>query len=67
MALNKIGNEYAAHLDEFDSTPKAVYAAIAVSFANRFGISLGEANVAINQEWQALYEAGVVPQKPPKQ
>lgn len=62
----KKGNEYLGPLDSFEKTPKAVYAAIAVSFANRFGIDLKEANAAINEEWQALYEAGIIPQKPIK-
>lgn len=62
----KVGNEYLRTLNNYEKTPKAVYAAIAVSFANRFGLSLGEADNAIYEEWQALYEAGIIPQKPVK-
>jgi len=62
----KIGNEYAALLGFYDRIPKAVLAAIAVSYATSGGdfLRLAEPNVA--REWQILNQAGIVPQAPPK-
>jgi hypothetical protein len=65
MALNKTSNEYAQSLgDVFDKTPKAVFAAIAASFATCGGDYLNEAQMRIINEWWTLYENGIVPQKP---
>jgi hypothetical protein len=59
------GNEYQAHYPQFEQTPKAVLAAVAYSLAMR----LSEDNPAtaeslLEQEWRALYECGIVLQKP---
>lgn len=65
----KTSNEYQDQLGKFYArTPKAVFAAIAYSFADRldgetptpYGIK-----IAIINEWRALNENGIVPQKPP--
>lgn len=65
--LNKIGNEYAAVLgDLYNEAPKAVLAAICVSFASSGGDRLDEAAAAILAEWNTLHRAGIVPQKPPQ-
>ena len=59
-------NGYARAVPErvFDSCPKAVWAAIAVSFATCGGDHLDEAEQRIVNEWWTLYDAGIVPQKP---
>lgn len=57
-------NNYTGLLKGYEETPKAVYAAIAVSLATRSGIELSEAERMIKEEWEALYDAGIVPQKP---
>lgn len=62
----KLGNEYAAELGKlYNDAPKAVLAAIAVSFGTCGGDRLDEARAVVLKEWQALYLAGIVPQKPP--
>jgi hypothetical protein len=60
-------NEYELSLnrDMYHSTPKAVFAAIAMSFAARDG-GLEEAQSAIISEWVTLFEQGIVPQDPKK-
>lgn len=70
MNINNIGNEYAAQLGKlYEQTPKAVFAAIAYSFADRLD---GEAPTPnriaemLVEEWLALSTAGIIPQKPPK-
>jgi len=66
-AANKLGNEYQQAISEiYDRTPKAVLAAIAVSYASCGGDNLDEAQAAILAEWNALHWNGIVPQKPPK-
>ena len=67
----KMGNDYATLLDDdFDRIPKAVFAAIAVSFAHRIiGEGSDEERFAqvrrvIREEWAALYGNGIVPQVP---
>jgi hypothetical protein len=56
----------------FERTPKAVFAAIAVSFANRLD---GEDALqrdggtedllrAVMEEWDMLHQAGIIPQRP---
>ena len=65
--MSKLHNEYAAELGTmYAKMPKAVLAAIAVSFATQMSgeDALHEACAAILKEWQALYRAGIVPQKP---
>ncbi len=69
----KIGNQYAGQLGElYRDTPKAVFAAIAISFA---AMTVDSAEELINdrsalrekllEEWQALHTARIVPQRPP--
>lgn len=59
-------NEYQKAIDRalYEDTPKAVFAAVLVSYLNRMGVEFEEVDRAIAQEWQALYEAEIVPQKP---
>ena len=58
-------NEYAEYLGRlYTRTPKAVFAALAVSFAMRSGL-VGTASECLD-EWRVLHENGIVPQKPPK-
>jgi hypothetical protein len=62
-------NEYMREIESklYADTPKAVFAALLVSFLDR--LSGGDAhnvNDEIVEEWNALYLAGIVPQKPPK-
>lgn len=59
-------NEYAEYLVPlFDDCPKAVLAAIAVSFITTGGDWPARAQAGIIREWRILHEAGIVPQKPP--
>jgi len=60
----KVKNEYSRQLKDYDRIPKAVLAAIAVSFATQGGDFLDEANERIFEEWQILYQSGIVSQKP---
>jgi len=61
----KTRNEYAEVLGAmFDQIPKAVFAAIAVSSVTGGGDWLEHAQQRIADEWKALYDAGIVPQKP---
>jgi hypothetical protein len=61
----KLSNEYQRYVADIDA-PKAVWMAIAASFALR--IMGGEIGVhdLIRGEWDALHANGIVPQKPPK-
>jgi hypothetical protein len=63
----KVENEYSLAISGrlFASTPKAVFAAIAVSMLTAGGDSMERVNELILKEWQALYDNGIVPQKPP--
>ncbi len=66
MHLNARTNEYQEVLGKvFDKAPKAVIAAIAVSALTTGGDFLSEASARFIEEWWALYEAHVVPQRPP--
>lgn len=76
MALNKVYNEYADALGTrfYDQTPKAVFAAIAVSALAKGADGLltrewppAELQALVLHEWRALHENGIVPQKPPKE
>jgi hypothetical protein len=61
-------NDYAKQLGPlYDKTPKAVFAAIAYSFADRI-IGSPDADLAaiIKEEWAVLHDNGIVPQKPPR-
>lgn len=64
----KLHNDYLKELpsDLYERTPKAVWAALAVSLALRLNEDQFEAvPVALCAEWSSLHQAGVVPQKPP--
>ncbi len=63
----KIGNEYAATLgsDIIKKCPKTVCAAIAVSALTQGGDFLENAQKHFISEWWALFDNGIVPQKPP--
>lgn len=67
-AINKKYNEYARAVDErlYEQTPKAVFAAVAVSALTTGGDYLNEANGRLLEEWWILYDNGIVPQKPPR-
>lgn len=63
----KSHNEYAHTLGLlYAQTPKAVFAAIAVSSMTRGGDHIEHAVNLILYEWGALYRAGIVPQAPPQ-
>lgn len=65
--VTKQFNEYAGVLSGklYEQTPKAVFAAMAVSLASCGGDRLDEAERALMHEWWCLFNAGIVPQKPP--
>jgi hypothetical protein len=64
MSAN-LQNEYAEQLGTiFEDCPKAVFAAIAVSALTVGGDHLEDAPQRVADEWLALYQAGIVPQKP---
>lgn len=65
MSGIKKSNEYAQEFPNYTGTPKAVIAAIALSLAQRIVDSGQEPADVIREEWTALYDNGVVPQKPP--
>lgn len=61
-----IENEYNETLGGlYRKTPKAVFAAIAVSALTVGGDRLHESNPRILKEWWSLYHAGIVTQRPP--
>lgn len=68
MHLKNLSNIYVNALESrlFDKTPKTVFAAIAVSYASRAGDYLDLATDNILREWTALYDNGIVKQKPPR-
>ena len=68
MGVMKHSNDYAhaVGVDFFNSIPKSVWAAIAVSFATNGGDSIDAATRLIAQEWDILYRNGIVPQPPNK-
>ena len=61
-------NDYAIFLSKhsYDETPKAVYAAIALSFAVRLSENedFDKAVDLLNEEWRILYDNGIISQKP---
>lgn len=61
-------NEYANALPDYDRTPKAVYAAVALSLATQVGqcAEFSEAHALILEEWRILHGNGIVPQCPPR-
>lgn len=73
MGITKLGNEYARAVVEYERIPKAVFAAIAYSFASRILATCGGDSdsptmieAAIIEEWKILNQNGIVPQAPPK-
>jgi hypothetical protein len=66
-AINKTMNEYAGAVGGklYGRTPKAVFAAVAVSMVTNGGDHLNNARRLFLEEWWILHEAGIVPQKPP--
>jgi hypothetical protein len=64
----KVMNTYAKQLDAiYAQIPKAVLAAIAVSFATCGGDRLEDSENAILKEWRILHDNGIVPQPPCKE
>jgi hypothetical protein len=60
-------NEYANALgDILDKAPKTVLAAIAVSALTTGGDEIQYARIRVLNEWQVLYDNGIVSQKPPR-
>lgn len=65
--LKNTTNEYAGLVEDiFDKTPKAVFAAIAVSYATCGGDVPEKALPNIVHEWQLLFDNGIVTQDPRK-
>lgn len=65
--LGNLSNPYQAELgDLFDEMPKSAIAAIAVSALTMGGNFLDEAAQRTAREWQVLYDAGIVAQRPGK-
>ena len=68
MPRNQTGKLLNGYVDPLGSLyadiPKAVFAAIAVSALTVGGDYLDEAQQRVLQEWWALHDAGIVPQKP---
>jgi hypothetical protein len=61
----KTFNDYAAELGAmYSEIPKAVLAAVAISSLTCGGDYLEHAKQRVADEWRALYDAGIVPQKP---
>lgn len=60
----KITNEYAESIGYYARVPKAVFAAVAVSALTIGGDYLDDAEPRFAREWWALYNAGVVSQRP---
>lgn len=65
--INKKLNQYVEAIprEVFEDTPKAVWAALAISFATCGGDRLDEAAYSLIQEWMILKENGIVPQSVP--
>jgi hypothetical protein len=65
--INKKLNEYVAAVprEVFEDTPKAVWAAIAISLATCGGSNLDDAARAVVREWGILNQNGIVPQTIP--
>lgn len=65
----KTFNEYQKQLsrDFYEKCPKAVFAALAVSFVMRaMGGEFEDVQQHLAEEWAVLHANGVIPQKPPK-
>jgi hypothetical protein len=66
MNLKNKTNEYQESLGRtFDVCPKAVLGAAFASLASCGGERLAEAEESLKREWWILYNAGIVPQRPP--
>jgi hypothetical protein len=65
--VSKLLNGYACSVeqDTYEQTPKAVWAAIAVSALTTGGDFIEHADRRVRREWWVLYRNGIVPQKPP--
>jgi len=65
--INKTLNQYVEAIprDVFESTPKAVWAAIAISLATCGGSNLDDAARAVVREWSILNQNKIVPQPIP--
>jgi hypothetical protein len=66
--INKTSNEYAEMIasDFYEKCPKAVFAAMAVAYPFNSGTESNKITAALHQEWENLYNSGIVSQKPPK-
>jgi hypothetical protein len=61
----KITNEYSRVLGPlYERMPKAVLAAVAVSFAHRMSGGFDAVPSTVMDEWQTLFDNGLVTQKP---
>lgn len=58
-------NEYQRSISRelFERTPKAVFAALAISYYLNNGVQ--DIDAALLEEWKILYKQGIIPQKPP--
>ena len=67
ISFNAKSNEYVdvIPLEVFEKTPKAVWAAIAISLATCGGDRLDDAARAVVHEWALLNQNGIVPQSVP--
>lgn len=66
---SKLGNDYQATISPrlYARTPKAVFAAIAVSLlSNHGGIEFDAIDAGLVEEWATLNANGIVPQRPPQ-
>jgi len=58
-------NEYQQAYPNFEATPKAVIAAVAFALAMRLNADDPDlATAMLRSEWDALYQAGIVPNQP---
>lgn len=68
MRVTNRGNDYARMANQVIDAPKTVWQALALSLANQVnGGSLDSGIIprdTLMAEWQALYDNGIVPQKP---
>jgi hypothetical protein len=64
----KLPNQYSQAFGKlYDKTPKAVFAAVAYSFAMRLNEDNPEESLEeFMDEWKTLNEQAIVPQAPPK-
>jgi hypothetical protein len=69
IGVTKLGNQYVNAMGKFyQDTPKAVFAAVAYSFASRLdGEDPSPADImhGIAYEWLLLHQNGIVPQEAP--